>query len=61
MKYNPEINLGTLIEIFMFAVVILGAAKKLGSLETKVNTMYEWFQSDVIHRQPPKSRTAHGD
>jgi hypothetical protein len=49
MKFNPEINLGTIIEIFTFIALALGAARKFGVIETKLNVMYGWFQTEIIN------------
>jgi len=50
MKFNPEINLGTVIEIAVFVLTVLGAARKFGELETKVNMLYDyWISSRHEH------------
>ena len=48
VKFNPEINLGTLIEMATFIVVVAGVFTKFGRLETKLNIMFDWFQRTVI-------------
>jgi hypothetical protein len=49
MKFNPEINLGNVIELLGFLAVVFGAVRKFGALEAKLNVMYEWFSSEVLH------------
>ena len=49
MKFNPEINLGTIIEICVFILAVIGAIRKVSQIEFKVNMMYDWFMRDVIH------------
>lgn len=60
MKFNPEINLGTLIEIATFLLVVLGAVRKIGALETKLDLMYGWFQRNVINDHITAERTPSG-
>lgn len=56
VHFNPEINLGTIVEISVFIVSIAGAILKLGKLETKLNIMFDWFQSTVIRRNGPDQK-----
>lgn len=48
MHYIPDISLGTITEIVTLGVLVLGASRKFGRLEQKVNIMYHWFESSVI-------------
>lgn len=48
MHYNPEISLGAIVEIAMFVVAICGLVIKLGKIEQKVDTVYDWFKSTVF-------------
>ena len=50
MKFNPEINLGTLLELAVFMIAVVGGVMKFGRLEAKLNIMFDWFQTAVIHR-----------
>lgn len=49
MTYKPDISLGTIIEIIVFILAVAGAVRRLGVLEAKLNIMYGWFESSVIH------------
>lgn len=49
MHFNPEINLGTVIETCTFVLLAIGAARKLGVLESKLNIMFSWFQTEIIN------------
>ena len=52
MKFNPEINLGTIVEILVFLLAVMGAMRKVGVIEAKLNIMYSWFTSNIVnHRQ----------
>lgn len=48
MKFNPEINLGAIIEMLMFLVVVAGGIARFNTIETKLNIMFDWFQRYVI-------------
>lgn len=50
MKFNPELNLGTIIEVLVFLAAVLGAMRKLGALEAKLDIMYDWFTATVLPR-----------
>lgn len=49
MKFDPTINFGTVIELAMFLVALVGGAIKIGRLEAKMDLMFTWFQDVVIH------------
>jgi hypothetical protein len=51
MKFNPEINLGTVVEICVFVLAVMGAMRKVGTMEAKLNIMYAWFTSNIISHQ----------
>jgi hypothetical protein len=48
MHINPEITAGQLIETFTIVLAVLGAARKVGQIETKLNIMYAWFEQVVL-------------
>lgn len=52
MKFNPEINLGAIIEMLMFLVVVAGGIARFNTIETKLNIMFDWFQRYVIRPGP---------
>jgi|HubBroStandDraft_1064217.scaffolds.fasta_scaffold34402_3 hypothetical protein len=58
MHFNPEINLGTIIEICTFFFTVLafgiGAIRKFDKIEAKLNIMYGWFEESVLHARPVK-------
>lgn len=60
MKFNPEINLGTVIEVLVFALAVVGGIMKFSALETKLNIMFDWFQRSVIG-VPPQGDEAEKD
>lgn len=49
MSFKPEITLGTVIELAVFLFAVLGAVRKFGVLEAKLNIMYGWFEASVMH------------
>lgn len=49
MHFNPEINLGTICEIITVVALAIGAARKFGVIETKLNIIYAWFQTEIIN------------
>lgn len=52
LKFNPEINLGTIVEVTLLAITACGALVKFGKLEAKLNIMFDWFNRSIIgHRQ----------
>lgn len=60
MHFNPEINLGTIIEILVFLGAIYGAIRKVTVLETKLNIMYGWFEETVMHPRKNDSKRFFG-
>lgn len=64
MKFNPEINLGALIEIALLLITVAGVFTRFGRLEAKLNIMFDWFQSAIIRNDGPTVkdiRKFHGD
>lgn len=64
MHFNPEINLGTIVEMATLVIIVAGGMMRLGRLEAKLNIMFEWFQSAIIRRGGPDLddiRRFHGD
>lgn len=49
MHFSGEITLGTLIEAATFLGGALVIARKFGAIETKLNIMYGWFNTEVIN------------
>ena len=49
MSFKPEITLGTVIELLVFLFAVLGAVRRFGVLEAKLNIMYGWFEQSVMH------------
>lgn len=54
MKFNPEINLGAIIELVSLLVVVIGGISKFNTIETKLNIMFDWFQGNVINKEQQK-------
>ena len=51
MTFKAEITLGQVVELVVFIVAIVGTVRKLGALEQKLNTMYDWFLHAVVYRE----------
>jgi hypothetical protein len=54
VHWSPEISLGTVIQIGTIILLALGAARKFGAIEAKLNIMYSWFSSNVINQHRSK-------
>jgi hypothetical protein len=61
VRFNPEINLGTIVEIAVFVLAVFGAIRKLGVLEAKLNIMYGWFEKSVMNRSNDERFFGKGD
>jgi hypothetical protein len=52
MHFNPEITIGTIVEVIVFISGLIAGImhinRKFGEIQTKVNIMYHWFDTVVI-------------
>jgi high-affinity nickel permease len=51
MKFNPEINFGTIVEISVFIIALIGGIRKFGILEQKLNIMYSWWERTILGQE----------
>lgn len=56
MTFKAEITLGQVVELVVFIIAIVGTVRKLGALEQKLNTMYDWFLHAVVYREHPEAK-----
>jgi hypothetical protein len=56
VTFKAEITLGQVVELVVFIIAIVGTVRKLGALEQKLNTMYDWFLHAVVYREQQEPR-----
>lgn len=50
MTFKAEITLGQVVELVVFIAAVVGTSRKFGAMEQKLNTMYDWFRTSVLHQ-----------
>jgi hypothetical protein len=50
MTFNPEISLGTIIQVVMLLMALGALVARLSKIESKLDLMYEWFERNVVNR-----------
>jgi len=50
VTFKPEITLGQVVELVVFVVAVVGAVRKLGVMEQKLDILYDWFEHAILHR-----------
>lgn len=51
MTFKPEITLGQIVQLVLFAIGLFAAVRKFGKMEQKLDTMYDWFVHSVLRRE----------
>jgi hypothetical protein len=59
LKFNWDVNVGTIIAIITFLVSLytfhISNVRRYERIETKLNILFEWFQNNVVGRgEPPR-------
>lgn len=50
LKFDPTINLGTLISALLLFIPIIKLIRHIDRVETKVDEVYDWFKNNTERR-----------
>lgn len=53
LKFDPTITLGNLVQVGLLIVAIVGGIVRFARLEQKTETVWKWFERNIIENQMP--------